>query len=156
MINLENIQTPPEIQEKLDKLNQNRRQLELMKEVAVVYQSYLSSILSDIKYKTFSQKDERYEEQIKTIKEKLSEIKLILEDTTLLGLQTVNIEELVNQIFVSEEDIAQTGRLDHFFQSPEEANQRYEEIRKLITNLGNGDNILETKIKIFELIRENE
>lgn len=145
-------------EEKNEKVEQKITHLDLILDISSMYKEYLQDILWNIKAKFLSQKDDRYEKQIKVMEDEIRNISNTTEYIDLIWntdeLLNLNINELLDKLIVSEEKIQWLWRIDDFFNDPEFVNIWYDIIKRLLAdpNVGQKD-IEKLKLDIFSKIR---
>lgn len=153
-------------EQELKQIDQKIIQIDLIKDVASMYKEYLQSIMEAIKMKFLTNKPERYGNQIDTISKQVEYLKNL--ETYLWTLKNydelknLNLNDLVNQMIVSEEKLSQTWFLDqplwnsllYHEATVDGVNEWYEDIKKmLLTPNLTREKAEEIRLKIFAKIR---
>lgn len=153
------------INETNEKINNKLLSLNLILDISWMYKEYLQSILTNIKFKFVSNKDERYENQIDVIEKKITKINNLTEYLSLLWntdeLLDLDVQDLLNKLIVSEEKIQDLWNFDQpvsFLWNKENkvdsVNIWYEDIKSsLLSPSIKSEEIQGLKMDIFTKIR---
>ncbi len=176
-IDIDNLQVIEDGLENIEQINKKKGQLTLANETGLMYRDYLQSIANDIKWRFFDVNDEkhqRYMKQIQVINKEVDRIDKALKRNNSQNIQTLDLEEAVDNIFVSEEGVSQWWVANEplllwdkwIFVNPLDSidytNNSYESIKRIILRWNNeedsfdNDSIREKTIRIFEKIRAND